>query len=66
TNNFSVILDVSNPQTPVLWASQGTNITKELVDAYNAAAPIAAPPAKPAGAAASRPPAGGTTTPKKP
>lgn len=67
-NNYSVILDVSNPQTPVLWASQGTNITKELVDAYNAASPVAppAPQAKPAGAAASRPPASGTTTPKRP
>src|SRR5215467_8391796 len=69
TNNYAVILDVSNPQTPVLWASQGTNITKDLVDAYNAESPVAAPAApapKPAGAAASRPPAGGTTTPKKP
>src|SRR5215467_10409605 len=68
TNGYSVILDVSNPQTPVLWASQGTNITKELVDAYNTESPVAAPApsAKPAGAAASRPPAGGATTPKKP
>jgi outer membrane protein len=69
-NGYSVILDVSNPQTPVLWASQGTNITKELVDAYNAEAPVAATPAnpatKPAGAAANRTPAGTTTTPKKP
>lgn len=66
-NGYAVILDVSNPQTPVLWASQGTNITKELVDAYNAEAPVAAAPStKPAGAAASRPPAGGATTPKKP
>lgn len=69
SNNYSVILDVSNPQTPVLWASQGTNITKELVDAYNAESPVAAPAApanRPAGAAASRPPAGGAATPKKP
>jgi outer membrane protein len=73
-NNYAVILDVSNPQTPVLWASQGTNITKELVDAYNAEAPMAAPSAKPpaaqpkpSGAAISRPPPSGTsTTPKKP
>jgi len=74
-NNYSVILDVSNPQTPVLWASQGTNITKDLVDAYNAEVPTSAPPAakpaapaaKPSGAAASRPPASSTTTtPKKP
>lgn len=35
-NSYALILDVSNPQTPVLWASKATNITKELVDAYNA------------------------------
>jgi len=27
-NGYSVILDVSNPQTPVLWASQGPVITR--------------------------------------
>lgn len=70
-NGYSIILDVSNPQTPVLWANKGTNITKELVDAYNAESPVAAAPAaagpKPAGAAANRTPAsGGAATPKKP
>jgi outer membrane protein len=72
TNGYSVILDVSNPQTPVLWASPGTNITKELVDAYNTEAPTgpaAAPATKPAATARptgpARPPAAGTT-PKKP
>src|SRR5215472_9540436 len=74
TNGYAVILDVSNPQTPVLWASQGTNITKDLVDAYNAESGVpaapgakpAAPAPKPSGAAANRTPAGGATTPKKP
>lgn len=75
-NHYTVILDVSNPQTPILWSGPGTNITKELVDAYNAESPVtpaapaakpAAPAPKPSGAAASRPPAtGGATTPKKP
>jgi len=51
---YSVILDVSSQATPVLWASQTTNITKELVDAYNAQSP-AAPAAKPAGSAANKP-----------
>lgn len=63
-NGFAVVLDVSNPQTPVLYAS--TNITKELVDAYNAEAPVAAPAARPAAKStvpsAPRP----ATTPKKP
>jgi Skp family chaperone for outer membrane proteins len=68
-NGFAVVLDVSNPQTsPVLWATQGTVITKELVDAYDKENPAAAPAAKPAGAAkapATRP-AAPAPTPKKP
>lgn len=64
-NGYSVILDVSNPQTPVLWASQNTNLTKELVDAYNVDNPATAPAAaKPAAANPPRP--AGATTPKKP
>ena len=46
-NGYSVILDVSNPQTPVLWASQATNITKAVVDAYNVTSGVAAPPSVP-------------------
>jgi outer membrane protein len=70
-NGYAVVMDVSNPQTPVLYANPGTNITKNLVDAYNTESPVAAPapkPAatKPAGAAATRPPASGAATPKKP
>jgi outer membrane protein len=73
-NGFAVVLDVSNPQTsPVLWATQGTVITKELVDAYDKANPAGAtaPATKPAGVAgtANRPataPARPAPTPKKP
>lgn len=40
TNGYAMILDVSNPQTsPVLYATQGTVITKDLVDAYNVESP---------------------------
>ncbi|MGZ4865941.1 MAG: OmpH family outer membrane protein [Candidatus Angelobacter sp.] len=67
-NGFAVVLDVSNPQTsPVLWATQGTVITKELVDAYDKENPSGATAAKPAGAA--RPattPARPATTPARP
>jgi outer membrane protein len=59
-NGFSVILDVSNPQTPVLWASNTVDITNEIVQLYDkanppgAAAPAAtrsaAPPVAPTGA----------------
>jgi len=71
-NGYSVILDVANQQgNSVLWASQGTVITKELVDAYNAENPAAAPAAKPAAGAAAkpaapRPSAPAAATPKKP
>jgi len=69
-NGYSVILDVSNPQTPVIWASQGTIITKDLVDAYNVANPAVAPAPKTSGAAARpaapRPTAPPAATPKKP
>jgi len=72
TNGYSIVLDVSNPQTsPVLWATQSNVITKELVEAYNADNPVAG--AKPAGPApATRPaapaarPAAPAPTPKKP
>ncbi len=65
-NGYAVILDVSNPQTtPVLYAGDTTNITKALIDAYNAQSPVAAPAAKPAAAgAASKPPA--ASSPKQP
>jgi outer membrane protein len=77
-NGFAVVLDVSNPQTsPVLWATQGTVITKELVDAYDKENPASAtaPATKPAGAARPAParpaptparPATASPTPKKP
>jgi outer membrane protein len=72
-NGYAVVMDVSSPQTPVLYAHPGTIITKNLIDAYNAGSPVTAPAAKPAsstprpsGAAAARPPATGTATPKKP
>jgi outer membrane protein len=66
-NGYGVILDVSNPQTPVLWASQATNITKELIDAYNAQSPAApaAPAPKPSGSGAAANKPAGTTAPAK-
>lgn len=71
-NGYSMVMDVSNPQTPVLYANPGTNITKPLIEAFNAQSPAAPSPKpattspRPSGSAATRPPAAGTTTPKKP
>ncbi len=66
-NGYAVILDVSNPQTPVLWAASGIDITQEIVKLYDekyasaAPAPATAAPAtqKPAStvAPAAKPPA---------
>jgi outer membrane protein len=47
-NGFSLILDVSSPQTPVLYAANGTEITKEIVELYDKSAPPAPAATKPA------------------
>ncbi|MBV9086767.1 MAG: OmpH family outer membrane protein [Acidobacteria bacterium] len=69
SNGYSLIVDVSSPQSPVLWADlASTDVTKAIVDAYNAQSGVPAParaagtpPVKPGGGAASSP-----TVPKKP
>ena len=59
-NAYAVVLDVSNPQTDVLWAAASTNITPDIVRLYdqahpNADAPKTPPPAAPAPAPAKKP-----------
>ncbi len=49
---FAVVLDVSNPQTPVLWASNTIDITQEVVELYDKGAAGQAP----SGATATPPP----------
>ena len=34
-NGYTIILDVSNPQTPVLYASSGIDITQDIVQLYD-------------------------------
>ncbi len=53
-NGFSMILDVSSPQTPVIWASNTLDITNEVIKLYDANAPstMAAPAAPKTGAPA--------------
>jgi outer membrane protein len=61
---FTIILDVSSPQTPVLWAANGTDITQDIIALYDknsspAASSSAVPMPKPAPPAAKpAPPAG--------
>jgi outer membrane protein len=41
---YTLVLDVSQQQSPVLFASNATNITKQVIDAYNVKSGIPAPP----------------------
>lgn len=65
SNGYSVILDVSSQQSPVLWAAQTTDVTQEIVNAYNSQSGVAAP-ASTAKPAAARPAAPKPVTPPKP
>jgi outer membrane protein len=72
-NGFVLILDVSSPQTPVLFASNAIDITKDIIDLYDKAAASAAPattttkpaagttPVRPMPGTTARPPATSTT-----
>lgn len=59
-NGYSLIIDVSSPQTPVLYASNTIDITREIVDLYDKNAGALPSAAKPAAAA----PAPATSAPK--
>jgi outer membrane protein len=54
---YTLVLDVAQQQNPVLYATESTNITKQIIDAYNAKSGIPTPPAQPksTSAPASRP-----------
>ena len=38
-NGYALVLDVSNPQTPVLWAASAIDITSDIVKLYDQANP---------------------------
>ncbi|SRR5271166_1581371 len=62
SNGYGLLLDYSNPwpQGPVIMTSPALDITKAVVDAYNAQSGVAPPPARP-GTGANKP--AGTATP---
>jgi outer membrane protein len=76
-NGYAIVLDVSSQTSPVIWANAATNVTKAIVDAYNAQSNVPPPPPtaasapapKPAAPAAAKPaaakPAASGTTPKQ-
>ncbi len=61
---FALVMDTSNPwpQSPLLWYGEQGDITKAVVDVYNAQSGVPAP--APAGAAAPRPAAPKPAAPK--
>ncbi len=46
--SYSLILDVSSQQTPVLYAANEVDITKDIIEAYDKGGPVPTAPAKPA------------------
>jgi Skp family chaperone for outer membrane proteins len=57
-NGYTLLLDVSNQQSAVMWALPNTDVTEAVVTAYNASSGIAAP--APAAPSATRPTGSGT------
>jgi outer membrane protein len=47
---YTLILDVSDQQSPVLYATQNTDISKAVIEAYNVKSGVPAPPPQAAGA----------------
>ncbi len=62
-HGYSLVVDVSSPQSPVLYASPTVDITKDIIELYDqsSSAMTNPAPAKPAGLAAPKP-----ATPAKP
>jgi outer membrane protein len=54
-NGYTLLLDVSGQQSPVLWALPQTDVTEAVITAYNTASGVAAPP--PSAPSATRKPA---------
>jgi outer membrane protein len=67
-NGFGVIIDTSNPwpNGPVLWSGPAVDITRPIVELYNAQSGVPAPAARPAGAKPAASPTRPATTAPKP
>ena len=55
-NGYTLILDISSPQTPVMYASNTIDITREIIELYDKNAPSATSAAPAPAPAAARPP----------
>lgn len=66
-NNYSMILDASNPEaSPIIWAADSTNVTREIVDLYNAQSGVPAPPSPTGAVPRATTPKTGAAVPPKP
>jgi len=67
-SGLSMIVDISNPwpQSPILWANEAVDITKPVVDLYNAQSGVPAPVPTGAGAGKAPAPKPAGTAPAKP
>jgi len=67
-HGYTLVLDVAQQQSPVLYATDSTNITKAIIEAYNVKSGVPAPPASAAGSSplptAPKPAAPKPTTPQ--
>ena len=62
-NGFTMLMDVSSQASNIMWIGPNIDVTKAVVDAYNASNPaVAATPAAPAAHTAAHPAAHSTTT----
>lgn len=61
-NGFTLLLDVSNQQSNIMWALPSGDVTEAVIKAYNVASGVAAPP--PSAPAPSHPRPAASTTPK--
>lgn len=54
-SGFTLLLDVSGQQSPIMWAVPQTDVTQAVIDAYNKSSGVTAPPPSAPSPAASRP-----------
>lgn len=61
-NGYTLLLDIGSQSSNVMWATPNTDVSQAVVDAYNAASGVAAPP--PSAPSAARPSAPRPAAPK--
>jgi outer membrane protein len=65
-NGYTLVIDGSTQQSPVLWANQGTDISGAVIQAYNQKSGVPAPPASAAGTPSAPTPRPATPRPATP